>query len=310
MTLSQLSNLNTILITIYCFVDDFLKGIVNSIQFALRRPDHYTPPTPKRNLTLAELVTLAIFRFFTGHRNWKDFYQHIRTYHGQDFPRLPAYQNFIVAMNTLATVALLLLHGFMTFFKSITSKDDPKFVDSSKLEACNIKREFSNKVAKHIAKKSKSTMGWFYGFKLHIICNELMQILNFRITTATVDDRKGLEMIWNDIFGMIVADAGYLGKNWQQKAQDFGKQLLTGVKANMKKIMTKTQHQLLKLRQRVETVFSVLKLRFGIESTLSRSDLGFFAHYVWSITAYQFKKFIEYFDLTRLSQNTLSLRAA
>ena len=77
MTLSQHSNLNTILITIYCFVDDFLKSVLNSIKFALRRPDQNTPPTPKHNLTLAELVSLAIFRFLTGHRNWKDFYQHI-----------------------------------------------------------------------------------------------------------------------------------------------------------------------------------------------------------------------------------------
>ena len=211
-------------------------------------------------------------------------------------------------MNALSVVALLLLHGFMTFFKSITKDKDPKLADSTKLEVCKIKREFSHKVAKHIAQKSKSSMGWFYGFKLHIICNELMQILNFRITPGNVDDRKGLEMIWNDIFGMIIADAGYLGGNWQEKARGLGKQLLTGVRANMKKIMTDTQHQLLKRRQCVETVFSVLKLRFGIESTLPRSPLGFFAHYIWSITAYQFKKFVEFFDRSRLSNNTLLLR--
>ena len=308
MTLSQHSNLNTILITIYCFVDDFLKGVLNSIKFALRRPGQNTPPTPKHNLTLAELVSLAIFRFLTGHRNWKDFYQHVRTYHAQDFPGLPAYENFLRAMNDLSFLALLLLHGFMEFFKSITRDEDPKLTDSTKLEACKIKREFTNKVAKNIAKKAKSSMGWFYGFKLHIICNELMQILNFRITAGNLDDRKGLEIIWNDIFGMIVADAGYLGGNWQKKAHGLGKQLLTGVRANMKKVITETQHQLLKLRQRVETVFSVLKLRFGIESTLSRSELGFFAHYIWSITAYQFRKFVEFFDRPRLSQNMLHLK--
>jgi transposase len=301
MTLSQLSNLKTILLTIYCFIDDFFKGIVNSIQYALQRPERTRPPTPKRNVGVAELVSLALFRFFTGHHNWKDFYYHIKTYHHRDFPRMPAYQNFIVAMNQLSCVALLLLHGFMTFFKSITSTNDPKFTDSTKLKACEIKREFSNKVAQHIAKKAKSSMGWFYGFKLHIICNELMHILNFRITAGNVDDRTGLEMMWNDIFGMIVADAGYLGKNWHGKAHALGKQLLAGVRANMQKIMTETQHQLLKMRQCVETVFSVLKLRFGIESTLARSELGFFAHYIWSITAYQFKKFVEYLDRTRIT---------
>ena len=91
MTLSQQSNLDTILITIFCFVDDFFKGVVRSIAYALRRPDKRTPPTPKHNLTLAELCALALFRFFTGHRNWKDFYQHVKTYHTRDFPKLPVY---------------------------------------------------------------------------------------------------------------------------------------------------------------------------------------------------------------------------
>lgn len=310
MTLSKLSNLNTILIAIYCFVDDIMKGVLDSIRYALKRPDHNTPPTPKHNLTLAELASLAIFRFFTGHGNWKDFYRHVETYHRRDFPKLPAYQNFIAAMNQLSSFALLLLHGFMTFFKSMTRDEDPKLTDSTKLEVCKIKREFSHKVAKNLAKKSKSSMGWFYGFKLHVICNELMQILNFRITPGNVDDRKGLERIWNGIFGMIVADAGYLGQDWQKKAYALGKHLLTGVRENMKKIMTTTQHHLLNLRQRVETLFSVLKLRFGIESTLPRSPLGFFAHYVWSIAAYQFKKFVEFLDRPRLMQNMLSLSGA
>jgi transposase len=286
-----------------------MKGVLKNIKYALKRPDRNTPPTKKHSLSLSELCSLAIFRFFTGHRNWKDFYQHIKTYHQKDFPKLPAYQNFVLAVNQLSFFAFVLLQGFMYFLKSITKKEAPKLTDSTKLEVCKIKREFSHKVAKNIAKKGISSMGWFYGFKLHIICNELMQILNFHFTTGSTDDRKGLEMMWNDIFGMIIADAGYLGKDFQAKAHNLGKQLLTGVRANMKKIMTDTQHQLLRLRQRVETVFSVLKLRFGMESTLARSELGYFAHYLWSITAYQFKKFVEYFDRARLPQNTLTLKA-
>lgn len=308
MTLSQHSNLDTVLITVYCFVDDFLKGVLGSISYALKRPNQHRPPTPKHKLTVAELVSLAIFRFFTGHRNWKDFHHQLQTYHRKDFPTLPVYENFLRAMNALSAMALLLLHGFMQFFRSITRKEDVKFADGSKLQACHIKREFSNKVAQRIAKKSKSSMGWFYGFKLHVITNELMQILNFRSTPGNIDERKALAMTWNDIFGMIIADAGYLGGNWQEKARSLGKQLLTGVRANMKKIMTDTQHRLLNLRQRVESVFSVLKLRFGIESTLARSELGFFAHSLWSIAAYQFKKFVEFFARPRLSENTLSLR--
>lgn len=66
----------------------------------------------------------------------------------------------------------------------------------------------------------------------------------------------------------------------------------------MKKLMTKLQHQILRCRQIVETVFSVLKLRFGLETTLPRSELGYFAHYMWCLAAYQltryFKRTYEY----------------
>ena len=283
---------------LYCFVDDFLKGVFQNIRYALKRPDRNTPPLKKHNLSIAELSALAIFRFFTGHKNWKDFYRHLKTYHAADFPRLPKYGNFIEAVNVLSPLAGLMLQGFMHVFRKNTREEDPKFVDSAKLEVCGIKREFSHKVAKSLATKSKSSMGRFYGFRLHAIVNELMQILNFTITAATVDERKGLEKMWNDIFGMIIADAGYVGANWREKAASLGKHLFTAVRENMKKIMTEAQRQLLKMRQKVEIVFSVLKLRLGIQNTLPRSPLGHLARYLWCITAYQLKKFFEFLEGT------------
>lgn len=292
--LNNFFDLELILISIYTFVDDFIKGILQNIKYALKKPTQNIPPVKKHNLSLAELISLALFRFFAGYTNWKKYYNFIKTYHSTDFPNLPSYQNFIVAVNKLSFFALILLESLMKFFRQITGIKNVKFADSTKLEICKIKREFTHKVCFEIASKSKSSMGWFYGFKLHIICNKLMQILNFKITTGATDDRKGLAMIWNNIFGMIIADAGYIGKNWQEKALNLGKHLFTAVKANMKKIMTEAQHQLLKLRQYVETVFSVLKLRFGIETSLPRSPFGIFAHYIWCITAYQLDQYFSY----------------
>ena len=289
----QQDDLITILVMIYTFVDNFIKQILQSIFPAIERPGKNHPPLKTYNLNVAELVSLAIFRFFIGYRNWKDFYKFIKTYHTQDFPNLPTYGNFLKAMNKLSSLATILLQGFMNVFQKMTVKEKLKFADGSRLRVCEIKREFSHKVCFGLASKSKSTMGWFYGFKLHIICNELMQILNLKITTATFDERKALEMMWGNIFGTIVADAGYVGKKYQEKARKNGKILFTCVRANMKKIMTETEHQVFKLRQKVETVFSVLKLRLGLETTLPRSPKGFFAHYLWCITAYQMKKFFE-----------------
>jgi hypothetical protein len=197
-------------------------------------------------------------------------------------------------MNKLSYFTLLLQAAFINFFRSITRLGHVKIADSSRMEVCHIKREFTHKVMKNCARKSKSTMGWFYGFKLHFICNELMHILGFTITSGDTDDRKGLEMIWNNIFGMIIADAGYVGRNWQKKASDLGKHLFTAVKANMKKIMTSAQHALMKLRQRAETVLSVLKVRRGLVTSLPRSPLGYVAHYLWCLASYQLDLFFSY----------------
>ena len=294
MTILQHTNLNTILTVIYTFVDDFIKNVVHSVRFALTRPKQYAPPTRKHNLSIAELTSLAIFKFFTEHKSWKGFYEFIKTYHHQDFPHLPTYQNFLSSVNQLSAMAMMFLKGFMHVFKQHTAITEAKFADSTKLEVCHIKREFSHKVTKDFAQKSKGSMGWFYGFKLHIIANELMQILGFTITPANVDDRKGLQLIWKDIFGMIIADAGYLGKDIAQKASELGKILLAGVRTNMKKLMTATQYHLLKMRQKVEMIFSVLKMRMGLETSLPRSPLGHFAHYIWCINVYQLKKFLEF----------------
>ena len=118
--LNKFANIDLILIAIYCFVDDFIKGIVNSIQYALKKPDHVTPPAKQYHLSIAELVSLALFRFFTGHRNWKQFYKFIKTYHASDFPNIANYQNFLSAMNKLSLFAVLFLQALMNFFKSIT----------------------------------------------------------------------------------------------------------------------------------------------------------------------------------------------
>jgi transposase len=287
----QQDDLTMLFICIYCFVDDFHEEVLVMLRPALDRPRQGVPPTKTHNLSVSELVSLALFFQFTGHRSWKDFYKYITTHYQQDFPHLPSYKNFVVSMNTLSPYAVILLTAFCSFFRATTATACPKLADSTRLPVCGPKREFSHKVMNGLAAKSKTTMGWFYGMRLHIVCNSLMEILEYRITPGNVDDRKGLEMIWNYIFGLIIADAGYVGKEFKEKAHALGKEMFTAVRANMKKLMTKTQHAILRLRQVVETVFSVLKTRMGMDTTLPRSPLGYFARYVWCLAAYQLKKY-------------------
>jgi len=158
MALAKHTDLDLILVMIFCFVDDFIKIVVGQLHYALKRPNGTSPPCKKRNQSIAELVLLAIFRFFTGQRNWQDFYHHVKTCRAKDFPNLPNYKNVVVTMKTLSPFALCMLEAFMQAFRKQTPAYDPQFIDSRKLEVCKIKREFSHKVCKGLASKSKSSM--------------------------------------------------------------------------------------------------------------------------------------------------------
>ena len=77
------------------------------------------------------------------------------------------------------------------FVQSLTGeKTGVYFIDATILKACHIKRERQHRVFDGIAKKAKSTMGWFFGFKLHLVINDKGEIMAFKITAGNVDDRK------------------------------------------------------------------------------------------------------------------------
>lgn len=277
-----------VLIGLYDVVWDFHQALLRKLPPSLPTPDRAHPPTKRTKLPLVMLVSLILFKFFTGHRSWKDYYRYLKSHHnGINVGTLPTYKNFMRSVHNLTGYALVFLEVIRKHCKQGIQL---QFADSTKLAVCNIKREFTHKVVKGVATKSKSTMGWYYGFKLHLVCDNCGRIVAWRITTATVDDRKGLSLIWDELTGMIVADAGYLGSNWQEAAADLGLRLLTGVKKIMKKLMSRWDYFLLKARGRVETTFSVLKLRLGLETSLPRSVNGFFAHYVWCLLAYQLRR--------------------
>lgn len=290
MSLSSLTNEDStiILLGLYDVVYDFHQQLLRKLPPSLPTPDQLHPPTKKTKLPLVMLVSLILCKFFVGHKSWKDYYRYLKSHHhGVTVGMLPNYKNFMGSVHRLVGYALVFLEVLRKYCKQGVSL---QFADSTALPVCKIKRAFTHKVAKGIATKSKGTMGWYYGFKLHLVCDQHGQVLAWRITTATVDDRKGLALVWDELTGMIVADAGYLGSHWQAAAADLGIRLMAGARKVMKKLMSQWQHTLLIARQRIESVFSVLKLRLGIETSLPRSVMGYFTHYVWCLTAYQLRR--------------------
>ena len=132
-------------------------------------------------------------------------------------------------------------------------------------------------------------MGWFFGFKLHLICNEKGELLNFMITPGDVDDRKPLEYksFMEFIYGKLVGDKGYVGKELFQKLFVDGIQLITKLKSNMKgALMSVSDNLLLRKRVIIETVNDELKNIAQVEHSRHRCFDNFIVNMLGAIAAY------------------------
>jgi hypothetical protein len=134
------------------------------------------------------------------------------------------------------------------------------YVDSTSIDVCHIKRGKNHKVFKGLATKGKNSMGWFFGLKLHLVINNLGEIMSVSLTKANVDDRKPVPKLVGSLKGWLFADKGYLGQAFMEKLKQQSIDIFTKVKKNMeKRLMDTSQKFFLSKRGLVETVIDQLK---------------------------------------------------
>ncbi len=162
-----------------------------------------------------------------------------------------------------------------------------QFVDSTKIEVCHIIRAKRNKVFEGVAHHGKGTMGWSYGFKLHLIINHLGEIVALKLTTGNVDDREPVSDMADSIFGKLYGDKGYISKALSGELLEKGVELITTVRKNMKKkFISLWDRALLKKRFIIETVNDQLKNISYIEHSRHRSMHGFMLNSLGGLIAY------------------------
>lgn len=168
---------------------------------------------------------------------------------------------------------------------------EANYIDSKPLKVGHIKREKQHKTFKNIARKGKSSMGWFFGFKLHVIINQYGQLVRFQLTTGNVADNNHhlLRHILKAIDQTVYGDKGYLTKIIHE-LQEPGNQLITNLKKKMKAPKrTPKETYYLQKRGLIETVFDQLVHQMDIEHSRQRSPKNFVC-YLWSgLIAYAFK---------------------
>lgn len=274
--------------TIFCSIDDFC--IVFEPEF---KKNQLSTGKKTRNrkfkMSTSEILTITVLFHLSGYRNFKHYYLfYVQKHLTQEFPETVSYNRFTELMQS--NMLPLCLYMKTCCFGKCTGIS---FIDSTPIRACHKKRISRNKVFKGIATIGKSTMGWFYGFKLHIIVNDKGELLEFLISQANVDDRTPLkkENFLAKIVGKLYADKGYISKELTALLFDQGLHLVTGIRNNMKNVlMTMRDKILLRKRSVIETINDQLKNICQAEHSRHRSFGNFITNLVASLIAYSFQE--------------------
>lgn len=267
------------LTTLYCHVDDFWKSFRNEWEQSLVGFGKKRGPEPE--LSASEMMTLVILFHQSNYRTFKYFYWFVCNYRRAEFPKLISYSRFIHTMKNLFVplFAFLLVHrGIVTGIS---------FIDSTSIAICHNKRIRRNKVFKKLAKRGKTTAGWFYGFKLHLIINDKGEILAFQLTQGNRSDVSLTDTLSKGIMGKLFGDKGYVSASLGEKLLKRGLHLFTTIKSNMKqKLIFLRDKLLLRKRSLIETVNDQLKNISQIEHTRHRSPQNFLINLLSGLAAY------------------------
>ena len=221
----------------------------------------------------------------SGYRCFKHFYldyvcKHLRHL----FPKVVSYNRFVELEREVAIpLALFIKRVLLGKCTGIS------FVDSTPIRVCRNQRIHIHRTFKGIAQRGKCSMGWFFGFKLHLICNEKGELLNFMITPGDIDDREPLKYnaFVEFLYGKLVGDKGYIGKELFQRLFVNGIQLITKLKSNMKgALMSVSDKLLLRKRAIIETVNDELKNIAQIEHSRHTCFDNFIVNILGAIAAY------------------------
>ncbi|MCI6897883.1 MAG: IS982 family transposase, partial [Prevotella sp.] len=218
---------------IFCIIDDFCQEYDKEIaRMSICEPDGRKHRNRKCTMSRSEIMTILICFHFNTFRNFKHYYLFYVKVHLHDlFPKQLSYNRFVELESRVAVEMMLFLQLFC--FGRCTGIS---FIDSTCIPVCHNKRITRNKVFRGYAERGKSTMGWYFGFKLHLICNERGELLNFMLTKANVDDRNTdvFNRLSDNVFGKLFADKGYISHGLFERLFNDGIEIVTGLKCNMK----------------------------------------------------------------------------
>ena len=270
------------ILDLFCSVDAFWqrfeplweRELLACGQRQRRRATHLHP---------AEIMTILILFQQSGYRTFKGFYtQHVHVHLRAEFPRLVSYTRFVALMPRYLVPLAVYLHTQRGKCTGIS------FIDSTSLVVCHPARIHQHRVFRVDARRGKTSVGWFYGFKLHLVVNDRGELLAVCLTPGNVDDRRPLLHLAHRLFGRLFGDKGYISAPLAQRLLlDQGLRLITKLRKNMRNVLMDLSDKLL-LRKRalIESINDQLKNVCQIAHTRHRSPLNFLVHLLAGLIAY------------------------
>lgn len=274
-----------ILTELFCHIDDFLQSF------------HYESSVPLLEkgflyhrefcrMSASEVMTILIAFHLLGAHDFKQFYtRQILEFHRDAFPDPLSYSRFVEVAETMSVP--LEVEAFLSFLLSQGRKTGLYFVDSMPIAVCHNLRIKQNRLMKGIAQRGKSSTGWFYGFKLHLITNHLGEIVAARVTTGNVNDRIPVPEMAAGLTGKLFGDKGYISQKLTESMCKQGLLLITKVRKNMKnRLMSLFDRTMLRKRAVIETINDLLQNHFQIEHPRHRSHRGFVNNTLSALISY------------------------
>lgn len=270
------------ILDLYCSVDTFWQQFApwwerELLASGQRRRQRATRLSP------SEIMTILILFQQSDYRTFKHFYtQHVQTHLRAEFPQLLSYPRFVALMPRVLLPLAIYLHTQLGKCTGIS------FVDSTSLQVCHPARIHQHRVFRVDARRGKTSVGWFYGFKLHLVINDRGELLAFCLTPGNVDDRRPIPRLVRRLFGKLFGDRGYISQALaEQLLVEQGIVFITKRRKNMRaQVLQATDRLLLRKRALIESVNDQLKNVCQIEHTRHRSPYNFLVHLLCGLIAY------------------------
>ena len=267
---------------IFCDLNDFYLDFEENYAKRLKlSTDDKRLPCQSR-LCLSEVMTIVVLFHGSGYKTFKEFYlNEVLKYWRVDFPKLVSYNRFL----ELIPWSLLLLSCFLHTRRG--KMTGISFIDSTPMEVCHPCRTKTHKVFGDLPKWGKNSVGWYYGFKLHLIVNDQGELLSFQLTAANTYDRKPVLDLTQSIFGKLFGDKGYISRDLLRQLYDKGLKLITRYRNNMNnRLVPLIERILLRKRAIIESVNDQLKNICQVQRTRHRSISNFMVNLLGGLIAY------------------------